>query len=297
MAIFGTSTPVSKLVTEAFPVFLASELRVALATLVLLPVLIKGRQNLGRYTRQDWFMMVAVAVIGMFLFSIFMLYGMQQISGVVGSIIMSTTPVVTAIGAFLFFGDRFSWRKNAAIALTVFGVLILNLGGQSSQATDSHSFWALGTLLIFGAVCSQAGYTLLGKPASRHVGPVMVSALACAIALVLFLPLALYQLYDFNPSTLTFVDWLAVGWWGMGALAGGSVFWYSGVAKASGSMAAGFMGMMPVSSLLLSYLLLGESFHWVHLTGFAAVLTGIMLIARDHHQPSSQATASPTEGP
>jgi hypothetical protein len=35
MAIFGSGTPISKIVTNAFPVFVASGLRVAVATLVL----------------------------------------------------------------------------------------------------------------------------------------------------------------------------------------------------------------------------------------------------------------------
>ncbi|NJN57506.1 MAG: EamA family transporter [Leptolyngbyaceae cyanobacterium SL_5_9] len=52
-----------------------------------------------------------IAAIGMFLFSVFMLYGMKQISGVVGSIVMSTTPMVTALGAFLVLRDRWVGAK------------------------------------------------------------------------------------------------------------------------------------------------------------------------------------------
>jgi hypothetical protein len=37
MALFGSATPLSKLVTKAFPVFIAGGLRVFLAFLVLLP--------------------------------------------------------------------------------------------------------------------------------------------------------------------------------------------------------------------------------------------------------------------
>ena len=37
MAAFGSATPVSKIVTQAMPVFVASALRVAIGALVLLP--------------------------------------------------------------------------------------------------------------------------------------------------------------------------------------------------------------------------------------------------------------------
>jgi drug/metabolite transporter (DMT)-like permease len=52
----------------------------------------------------------------------------------------------------------------------------------------------------------------------------------------------------------------------------------------AGTTAAGFMGVMPVSAVLLSYLLLGEPFSLVHLAGMAAVLAGIAAVARSHTQ-------------
>jgi uncharacterized membrane protein len=54
----------------------------------------------------------------------------------------------------------------------------------------------------------------------------------------------------------------------------GSALWYAGVSKAPGVTASAFMGVMPVSAVVLSYLLLGESFEWIHLIGMTAVLAG-----------------------
>ena len=71
-------------------------------------------------------------------------------------------------------------------------------------------------------------------------------------------------------------------WYGAGTLALGSWLWYSGIAKTQGSIAAGFMGLMPVSALVLSYALLGEDFRWTHLAGFATVFAGVLLISREH---------------
>lgn len=280
MAFFGSGTPTSKLVTDAFPVFLASGLRMVIATAILLPFVFKEREKLKQLERKDWMIVLGIAVIGMFLFSAFMLYGMKQVSGVVGSIVMSTTPAVTALGSFFFLRDRLGWRKSVAIGLAVFGVLILNLG--SGQSDGSGGNQLLGMLLVFGAVCSEASYTLLGKVASNHISPVTIAGLAAGIAVILFLPFAVYQLPSFDLAQTSFTSWIALVWWGAGVLALGSVLWYRGVAKVSGSTAAGFMGVMPVSALVLSYLLLGESFKWIHLVGFAAVLSGVLLIAREH---------------
>lgn len=47
MIIFGSGTPVSKLVTQDFPVFLASGLRMLIAFLVFSPVLFLRREENG----------------------------------------------------------------------------------------------------------------------------------------------------------------------------------------------------------------------------------------------------------
>jgi drug/metabolite transporter (DMT)-like permease len=60
--------------------------------------------------------------------------------------------------------------------------------------------------------------------------------------------------------------------------------WYSGVKQVQGSTAAGFMGVMPVSALVLSYMLLGEAFDPVHLVGFGLVFSGVLLIVWQHAQ-------------
>ena len=60
------------------------------------------------------------------------------------------------------------------------------------------------------------------------------------------------------------------------------------MAKAEGAVAAGFMGVMPASALILSYVLLGEDFRWLHLAGFATVFAGVLLISWEHARMSQQ---------
>ena len=59
----------------------------------------------------------------------------------------------------------------------------------------------------------------------------------------------------------------------------GTVLWYRGVKEVKGSVAAGFMGVMPLSALVLSYVLLNEQFEWIHAIGMALELVAIGLMA------------------
>ncbi len=115
MAVFGSGRPVSKVVTRAFPVFLASGLRMALAVAVPVPLLATRR-------RAD-----------------------REPGGVLPAL------------------DRRDWPVLGGIAV----------GGTS--------LW-LGTLLVFGAVCGEAAYTLLGKRLTADLSPLAVATLAGLLA-------------------------------------------------------------------------------------------------------------------
>ena len=62
------------------------------------------------------------------------------------------------------------------------------------------------------------------------------------------------------------------------------MLWYKGVTQVEGTVAASFIGVMPVSALLLYYILLHEKFRWMHLAGFALVFSGVLLMINVHRQ-------------
>src|SRR5690606_31437986 len=140
----------------------------------------------------------------------------------------------------------------------------------------------LGSALVFGAVCCEATYTLLGKKVSEHVDPVLVAFLAAALSVPLFLPFAVWQWSTFDVGAVEPGAWVAIFWYGAGTRSIGTWLWYSGLARAEGAVAAAFMGVMPASALILSYILLDQEFRWLHLAGFAVVFAGVLLMSWEH---------------
>lgn len=281
MAIFGSGTPISKIVTGAFPVFIASGARMLMAAIVLVALMLlhrpgsAGGKAFTDLSRADWLRLAGIAVAGMFLFSVFMLYGMKEVSGAIGGIVMATTPAVTAGGSVLFLRDRLDRWSALGIGLAVGGVAAVNLGGAGAGGGDQV---LLGTVLVFGAVCGEATYTLLGKRLTAELSAIAVAAIAAVLATVLFAPFAVAQASEFDAGAVEASEWLALMWWGLGTMALGSVLWYRGVSRVAGTTASGFMAVMPVSALVLSYLLLDESFEPIHAVGMAAVLAAIAAI-------------------
>jgi drug/metabolite transporter (DMT)-like permease len=279
MALFGSATPLSKLVTKAFPVFIAGGLRVLLAFLVLLPFI--KLSNLKKYKGRDRWLLLGIAVFGVLGFTAFMLYGMKLVSGVTGSVVMSTTPAVTATLSVILFKEEVTWKKVLALLLAIGGVLVLQFN--SGQQHHSQQPW-LGVLLIFAAVCCEAAYTLMGKALTKNYPPEEISGLSALIAFICFLPFCIWQWPELHMAKISGMNWLALAAYGLITMGLGSVLWYRGIQRVEGSVAASFMGVMPVSALALSYVLLQEQFQWLHLAGFALVFAGVLLMISVHRK-------------
>ncbi len=208
--------------------------------------------------------------------------GMQMVSGVVGAMVMSLSPAAVALGAAWFLGDRLGWRKIVAVILSVAGVMIINISGKSMQA-QGWELW-LGSLLVFAAVCSATAYSLFAKKVSANVRPILLVPLAGWIAAILFAVPAGYQALSFDFAGPGWNDWAALLWWGVGPFGIGTMLWFLGLKGVQASTASGFMGAMPASGLLVSYIWLGEAFQWIHLVGFAFVLGGIGMVSWAHYR-------------
>jgi drug/metabolite transporter (DMT)-like permease len=93
------------------------------------------------------------------------------------------------------------------------------------------------------------------------------------------MPFSIIEGKYFDFHGLIFADFVPLIVYGLLCTVTAYICWFSGVSKVSISVAAGFTGIMPVSSVLLSFLVLGETITWQHIAGIAFVLAGIYTIA------------------
>lgn len=297
MALFGSATPISKLVGEGLPVFTASLLRVALGAVSLLPFVLGDLARQTRaLSRSDWGYLSLISLFGMVGFTVFLIYGMKFVSGVAGSIVMSFTPALTALAAFVFMGSPMDWRRTLAVGLGVAGVVVINVFKGQFDGGDAPDFY-LGVLLVLAAIACEACYTLLGKKATEHLPPLFTSFMASAMSIPAFALLALIDFGQVDLAAVSATSWGALLWWGIGTLGAGSALWYSGVSRAEGTTAAGFMAVMPLSALALSYLLLGEPFRPIHALGIALVLASVALMSWVHAGAMREADDEGEESP
>ena len=278
MIIVGSSVVFGKIIVACFPVFLASGLRFAIASLILFPYIWKRRRAWRAFTLRDWGLMAAMSFCGQFIFTVLLLCGLTMTTAVEAGLVTSLTPAVMVFLSGILLKEKLPPIKWAGAGLVVLGVLAVNglLTPLLAERPVFHPSW--GNLVVLGAVLGEAVFLLLRKTVASRVSNLDLTAALCVLGFVFFLPLSVFQGLSFDFRTAGLVDWLAVLYFGAVFTVAAYIFWFRGVARVRGSAAGAFSAVMPVSAVGLSTLILGEAVTWLHGLGLVLVLAGILII-------------------
>lgn len=275
MLLVGGNIAIGKLILAEIPVYLFAVLRFLIAVLVLLPGMFLAdiRRGLDRRACGGLFLQ---AFFGCFLFSLFMLYGVQHTSATSAGIITSATPSVVALLAWFWLRERIGAQGALAIALAVAGIALLNLLGGGEGGTGS----VLGNTLVLGAVLAEAIFAIYSRRLSLALHPWAMAFGVNLAGLALFLPLALVQAPAFDWMAISPATWAWVLFYALSASVLSFLLWYRGISQVQASVAGLFTGLMPVGAVLVGGLLLGEGLSAGQALGMALVLGAIGLGGR-----------------
>jgi drug/metabolite transporter (DMT)-like permease len=275
MSLVGSYVALSKVLAAAIPVFLLAWLRFGIGAVAMLHWLRKPASEppLSRQTRRLLFL---ESLLGNFLFSICMLFGVSLTSAVSAGVIMAAIPAVVAVLSWAFLRERIAPRVWAAVACAAAGIAVLALARQPLDATGGNLAW-LGNLLLFGAVLCEASYAVIGKKLTGALGPKRITAIINLWGLALVTPMGLYAAWRFEFATVQPGIWLLLVFYSLAASVWTVWLWMTGLKVVPAAQGGVFTVMLPVSAALVGVFVLGEPLGPAHLVAFALALTGLLL--------------------
>lgn len=273
MALVGSYVALSKPLVAALPVFLLAWLRFAIGGLAMVHWVRKPADEaaLSRSTRRLVFL---ESLLGNFLFTICMLYGVSMTSAVSAGVIMASIPAVVAILSWTFLGERIPERVWGAVACAVAGIGLLALG---KEDTGDSSDAVLGNLLVVGAVLCEASYAVIGKKLTGALGPRRITSLVNLWGLALMTPLGLYQAWGFDFGAIRPGTWLLLLFYSLAASVWSVWLWMTGLRHVPAALGGVFTVMLPVTAALVGVVALGEPFGPRQAVAFGLALAGVLL--------------------
>ena len=306
MSLVGSYVALSKPLTLVLPVFLLAWLRFGMGGLAMLHWLKKPKHEpvMNKQTKR---LVFVESLLGNFLFSICMLYGVSMTSAVNAGIIMAMIPAVVALMSWMFLGERISLRIWVAIACGVLGIILYTLSNselfrqeirwlyqylptanghirQNSvhEAVESvagqflETSW-LGNLLLFGAVLCEAAYAVIGKKLTSTLSPKRISALINAWGFAMMTPFGIYMAWSFDFQSVTFSSWTLLVFYALAASVWSVWLWMTGLRVIPASAAGVYTVFLPIAAALVGVFVLGESLNTIQIFGFGLALLGVVL--------------------
>lgn len=261
-----------KIANESFRpitiVFLRLVMSVALLSAFLF--MTKGFVRIKKEDRKKFFIL---AMFEPFLYFIGESFGLTYVSATVGSVIISTIPVVATIGAWLLFRERLRLVNYAGIILSFIGVLIFLV-----RKDGSLSFNIKGLGLLLFAVFSATGYNLTLSRLVGSYSPVFIVNTQNIIGALLFMPVFLIS--DLNHllnAQFDFRHFVPVMELSLFASCGAFILFAYSVKNMGITRANVFSNCIPIFTALFSFILLGEKLSMQNFAGMAIVVTGLFL--------------------
>ncbi len=176
-----------------------------------------------------------------------------------------------------------TFRAFAGICLTMTGgLLVQGLGGKGTEMSIDN---ITGNLLVLCAAASESAFNILSRlsasgqrPDKETLDPLVQTTLVTTVAFLLCLIPAMTERPLARMATLRPEAWIALVWYGVFATALAYLCWYAGIKRSGAFTAAAYSGMMPLTSMLLSAVILGEAEHLSQWLGGALVISGMALI-------------------
>ncbi|NND89242.1 MAG: DMT family transporter [Granulosicoccus sp.] len=250
-------------------------LRVAIAAIVLWAVVLSLGIGLPQ-TRAAWLALVVMGALNNVLPFSLIVWGQTHIGSGLASILNATTPLFGVVLAGLLLADeRLTWLKMSGVVTGFLGAVWM-IGPPALAGVGAD---VLAQLAVVGAALSYGLASIFGRRFKRMgINPVTASAGQVTMASLILLPLVVIVDRPFSLPPPALDVWLSVIALAILSTALAYILYFRILASTGASNLLLVTFLVPVSAILLGYLVLQERLGSSHFIGMALIGLGLSAI-------------------
>jgi drug/metabolite transporter (DMT)-like permease len=275
MFLWGGTFIAGRLLANSVEPASAAFLRFFIASIAMLVATRLVEKEFILPPKKLWLPLVLLGMTGVFAYNVFFFSGLQHINAGRASLIIACTPLVITIFAATFLHERLTPLKAGGVLLSLVGAIVVISNGHPGSLLAGG--FGPGERAMVGCVLSWSAYSLIGRSVLRNISPLTAVCYSSIVGtFMLSVPAGREGLFG-RLSTLTTLDWASLAYLGICGTALGFSFYYLAIKKIGATRSGIFINLVPLFSILLSWLILGESVKPIVLVGGFLVLTGVSL--------------------
>jgi drug/metabolite transporter (DMT)-like permease len=245
------------------------------AFLILLPFGCPRIMRDSDLYRRHWKMLALMSIPSIATFNAFIYTALQTTTAINTVLVNAMIPIFIALTAWMGFNDRLTLRQTAGVCVSFCGLLFIVTRGDWSLLRELAL--STGDLWTLGASLSWAIYSVMLRKRPREMDPIAFLTLIVGFGLIFSLPFYLWELsnqggFSLSPASLASLVYVALF---PSVLS--FIFWNYGVDQVGANRAGIFIHLMPVFSIILAMLFLGERMRGFHAAGMLLIFSGIVL--------------------
>jgi drug/metabolite transporter (DMT)-like permease len=274
-AAFGAMAIFGKLAyEEGATVGTLLAVRFALAAMLFwVGILVRGvAPSIGSLRRRDVGAGLALGAFGYSVQAGCYFAALERIDASLLSLLLYTFPAMVTVAAFVLGRERLDRRRLTALALALGGILLV-VAGAGTGSLDP-----VGVALGLSAALVYTTYILVSDSVVGRMQPVVLSALVCTGAAV-SLTIASALLGQLHLGQVTAVGWVWLGGIAVVSTVGAIVLFFAGLRRAGPTTASILATVEPVVTVLLAFLVFGETLGALQLLGGTLVLTAVVVLS------------------
>jgi drug/metabolite transporter (DMT)-like permease len=234
---------------------------------------------------RDLPLLIVAGGLGITFYNVVLNYGLLTVSAGAASFLIASTPIWTSLLAVIFLREKLTVWGWSGIFLSFLGIALI------ARERGQGIHFAPGALVILVGAISYGGYMVLQK---RLLGTYPALEFTCYsfwAGTLLTLPLGwgLWHSLHSAPRSAT----LAIVYLGIFPAAVANLAWAYGMAHTTASRVSSFLYLMPLATLVIAWVWLGEVPTVFSIVGGAIALAGVAIVNVWGHAPVSTALLVP----
>ena len=234
----------------------------------LVPVMVRHRPS---FSRRDWGLLGVAALFGVPVQFLVQFYGLSLTTVSHASLMVGTMPVILALGATVFAGERLDGIGWSAMVGSTTGAALIALSGRAAHNRGGATLE--GDLLVVASCWIALLWILLNKRLMERNSHRVVTAYGLAVGTAMLVVWVLLR--DGLPPVagISWKAWAALAASGVLCTATTTLLWNWGLTQVPASQAGVLLNVEPLMGSLLGVLVLGERL------GPSAWVGGAMILA------------------
>lgn len=230
------------------PPLWAAAVRFLLGAALMIAIAGVRRDDLLGLLRRHAAVYLLLGTTGITAFNLLFFFALQTSSANSASLIMAINPLLTALLAAVFLGEKPTSRHWLALPVALLGVLVVISHGDIGNLTSLR--FAHGDLLMLAATLSWALYNILTRRYMPQGSAIANTSWIMAVGAALLLMSALGS--HSHIHTLDTKASIAMAVMVVGGTVLAYLFWGIGIARLGAARTAIFLNLVPVFAMLIS---------------------------------------------